>query len=84
MYLYDLIKEEALAKVPEKELPLDLHPAHLDYCKILCEIHGQLEIYAIAKETNPTQFELHAKLLCSVSEMYEKARSLADNPQTKK
>ena len=84
MYLYDIIKQEALSKIPEKELPYDLYPSHLDYCITLCEIQGQLEIYAIAKETNPTQFELHSKLLCCVAELYDKARNLADNPQTKK
>ena len=84
MYLFDVIKQEALSKIPEKELPYDLYPSHLDYCITLCEIQGQLEIYAIAKETNPTQFELHSKLLCCVAELYDKARNLADNPQTKK
>jgi hypothetical protein len=84
MYLYDVIKEEAGTKIIEKELPYDLYPSHLDYCKTICEIQGQLEIYAIAKETNPKGFDLHAKILCYVSELYGKARSLADNPQTKK
>ena len=84
MYLYDTIKEEAITKIPEKDLPYDLFPAHLDYCKTLCEIQGQLEIYSIAKETNPKEFGLHAKLLGAVSELYSKARNLADGPQTKK
>ena len=84
MYLYDLIKEEASTKISEKELPLDLYPPHLDYCKVLCELQGQLEIYYIAKETNPKGFDLHAKLLNVVSELYDRARFLADGPQTKK
>ena len=84
MYTYDVIKEEAITKIPEKELPLDLFPAHLDYCKILCEIQGQLEIYHVAKEASPKEFQLHAKLLCTVSELYSRARNLADGPQTKK
>jgi hypothetical protein len=84
MYLYDVIKEEALTKLPEKELPLDLFPAHLDYCKTICEIQGQLEIYHVAKEVNSKDFMLHSKLLCAVSELYTKARNLADGPPTKK
>ena len=84
MYTYDVIKEEAVTKIPEKELPLDLFPAHLDYCKILCEIQGQLEIYHIAKEASPKEFQLHAKLLNTTSELYSRARVLADGPQTKK
>ena len=84
VYLYDVIKEEALTKLPEKELPLDLFPAHLDYCKTICEIQGQLEIYHVAKEVNSKDFMLHSKLLCAVSELYTKARNLADGPPTKK
>ena len=84
LYLYDVIKEEALTKIPEKELPYDLFPAHLDYCKTICEIQGQLEIYAIAKETSPKSFDLHAKIYGAVSDLYQKARGLADGPQTKK
>ena len=84
MYLYDVIKEEAITKISEKELPLDLYPSHMDYCKTLCEIQGQLEIYAVAKENSPKSFDLHAKILCATSELYNKARSLADNPQTKR
>ena len=84
LYLFDAIKEEAVTKIPEKELPLDLFPAHLDYCKILCEIEQHLEIYCIAKETNPKLYTLHAKLLCTISELYARARQLADGPQTRK
>ena len=84
MYTYDVIKEEAASKIPEKELPLDLFPAHLDYCKVLCEIQGQMEIYYIAKETSPKEFQLHSKLLNTTSELYLQARQLADGPQTRK
>jgi len=84
MYTFDVIKEEAASKIPEKELPLDLFPDHLEYCKTLCEIQGQLEVYTIAKETNPKSFDLHAKLLHTVSDLYNKARNLADGPQTRK
>ena len=84
MYLYDVIKEEANLKIIEKELPLDLFPPHLDYCKILCELQGQLEIYYIATETNKKDFTLRAKLLNVVSELYGKAKVLSEGPQTKK
>ena len=84
MYLYDVIKEEANLKITEKELPLDLFPPHLDYCKILCEIQGQLEIYYIATETSKKDFTLRAKLLNVVSELYANAKVLSEGPQTKK
>ena len=84
MYLYDVIKEEANLKIIEKELPLDLFPPHLDYCKILCEIQGQLEIYYIATETSKKDFTLRAKLLNVVSELYANAKVLSEGPQTKK
>ena len=84
MYLFDLIKEEAPLKILEKELPFDLFQPHLDYCKVMCELHGQIEIYHIAKEASPNKFGLHARLLCVVSQLYHRARFLADGPQTKK
>ena len=84
MYLFDVIKEEAVSKIPEKELPFDLFQPHLDYCKVICELHGQLEIYHIAKEANPKMFGLHGRLLNVVSQLYHRARFLADGPQTKK
>ena len=84
IYLYNVIKEEAITKIVEKEMPFDLYPAHMDYCITLCNIEGQLEIYKIAKETSPNEFSLHAKLLCEVSQLYGKAKSLSEGPQTKK
>ena len=84
MYLYNVIKEEAITKIPEKELPFDLFPSHLDFCMAMCEIYGQLEIYYIAKETSPNEFSLHSKLLLSTSNLYKKARNLCENQYTKK
>ena len=84
MYLFNVIKEEALTKILEKELPYDLFPSHMDYCMVLCQIKGQLEIYKIAKETSPNEFSLHSKLLLTVSQLYGKAKTLCDNPQTKR
>ena len=84
MYLFNVIKEEAPTKITEKELPYDLNPLHMNYCMSLCEINGQIEIYKIAKENNPNLYSLHAKLLFEVSHLYEKAKSLCENPQTKK
>ena len=84
LYIFNAIQEEVMTKIPEKELPIDLYPSHLDYCKALCEIEQHLEIYCIAKETNPNLHSLHAKLLCTIAELYAKARQLAEGPQTKK
>jgi hypothetical protein len=84
MYLYNVIKEEAITKIPEKEIPYDLFPSHLDYCMVMCEINGQLEIYKIAKETSPKEFSLHSKLLLATSNLYKKARNLCENQYTKK
>ena len=83
-YIFNVIKEEAITKIPEKELPYDLFPGHMDYCMSLCEIKGQLEIYNIAKETSPKEFSLHSKLALGLSTLYGKARSLCDGPQTRK
>ena len=84
MYLFNVIKEEANTKITEKELPLDLFPEHLNYCMAICELKGQAEIYKIAKETSPKEFSLHSKLALEISELYGKARSLCEGPQTKK
>ena len=84
MYLFNVIKEEASTKIPEKELPLDLFPEHMSYCMAICEIKGQTEIYKIAKETSPKEFSLHSKLALEISQLYGKARSLCEGPQTKK
>ena len=83
MYLFDVIKEEAVTKIPEKEIPLDLFPAHLDYCKMICDIQGQIEIYAITKES-VKDFSIHSKIANSIADSYAKSRNLADGPQTKK
>lgn len=83
MYLHNVLKEECQTRIPEKELPLDLFPAHLWYCKTICEIKGQLEIYKINKEMNSDKYALNAKLILAASELYNKARILAENPQTK-
>jgi len=84
MYIFNVIKEEANTKIPEKELPYDLFPGHMDYCMALCEIKGQKEIYDIAKETSPKEFSLHSKLALGLSTLYEKAKNLSNGPQTKK
>ena len=84
MYLFNLIKEEAITKITEKELPYDLYPSHMDYCMTLCEIEGQMQIYKISKETNPKDFELHAKLMLEISQLYLKAKNLSENPMTRK
>ena len=84
MYLFNAIKEKASTKILEKELPLDLFPEHMSYCMAICEIKGQAEIYKIAKETSPKEFSLHSKLALEISQLYGKAISLCEGPQTKK
>ena len=83
MYIYDWIKEE-IKKIPEKEIPIDLHEANLDYCITLCEINGQKQIYKIAKETSPKEFVLHSKLLNEISSLYKRAGSLYSSVNLKK
>ena len=83
MYLYNWIKEE-IKKIPEKEIPADLHEAYLDYCITLCEIKGQMEIYKIAKETSPKEFALHSKLINETSNLYRKLSNLYSGINLKK
>jgi hypothetical protein len=84
IYIFNFIKEEAKKKIDIKELQSDLYDEHLDYCIVMCEIEGQIQIYKIAKETNPKDYVLHSKLLLAVSELYQKACDLSNKPQNKK
>ena len=84
IYVFNLIKEEANKKVDEKDLQSDLFESHLNYCISLCEIEGQIQIYKIAKETNPKDFVLHSKLLLAISELYHKTYELINKLQNKK
>ena len=83
LYLYNWIKEES-KKIPEKELPIDLHETYLDVCATLCEINGQLEIYKIAKETNPNDFLLHSKLMMAISDLFKRVANLCTGLNMKK
>ena len=83
MYIYNWIKEE-IKKIPEKEIPLDLHESYLDYCITLCQISGQMEIYKIAKETSPKEFLLHSKLINETSSLYRKLANLYSSMNLKK
>ena len=83
MYLYNWIKE-GVKKLPEKEIPFDLYSSYLDYLITLCEIKGQMQIYRIAKETNPKDFTLHSKLILYASDLYKKLEDLYSNIQGKK
>ena len=84
IYLFNIIKEEANKKIEQKELQSDLSDIHLSYCICLCEIEGQIQIYKIAKETNPKDFLLHAKLLLGISDLYHKTYELMKNTKNKK
>ena len=84
IYLFDVLKEEANKAINQKELPSDLYEIHLSYCILLCEIEGQIQIYKIAKETNPKDYLLHAKLLLEISDLYHKTYELMKNTKNKK
>ena len=79
MYLFSLIRDEAINKISQLELPLDLTPAYCEYCITICEIYGQIEIVRIAEETNPNEFNLRSKLLTGLSELYLKAYQLSNS-----
>ena len=83
LYLYNWIKEEA-KKIPDKESAVDLQETYMNYCITLCEIYGQLEIYNIAKETNPKSFDLHSQLLMQVSDLYKRGAGFCASMQIKK
>ena len=84
IYVFNIIKEEAKKKINPKEMLSDLVESHIDYCISLCEIEGQIQIYKIAKETNPKDFLLHSKLLLAISNLYHKASEVTKNMQNKK
>lgn len=83
MYLFNWIKTE-IQKVKEKEMPADLHSSNLDYLIGLCEINGQTQIYEIAKEVNPKDFVLHAKIVQYLSQIYSKIVGIYSNIQNKR
>ena len=84
IYLFNILKEEAAKRINPKELQTDLTEQHLNYCISLSEIEGQIQIYKIAKETNPKDFKLHAKLLLAISELYHKTFEFVKHMKNKK
>ena len=84
MYIFNVIKEEAMTKIIEKELPIDLLPQHLEYCITMCIISGNIEILEIAKETSKTEFSLQSKIALTISENYKIAYDLSNEFPTKK
>ena len=81
LYLFNIIKTEAVNKMSPMELPSDLSPPFCDYCATLCIIYGQIEITKIADETTPKEFNLRSKLLMGISENFNKAFNLSnENP----
>ena len=84
IHIFKLIKEEAKTKIEKKELQSDLFDEHLDYCILMCEIEGQIQVYKIAKETNLKNYTLHSKLLLAVSELYQQVHDLSKKSKNKK
>ena len=84
LYLFTLIRDEAVNKIDPVELPYDLSPTYCEYCISLCEIYGQIEIVKIAEETNPNEFALRGKLLMGISEKYYKAFQLSNSEPLKR
>ena len=78
MYLFSLIRDEAINKIPQMELPPDLTPTYCEYCITICEMYGQIEIVRIAELTNPNEFNLRSKLLIGLSQLYLKAFQLSN------
>lgn len=84
MYLFNLIRDEAVNKIDAAELPYDLSPSYCEYCSTLCIIYGQIEIVKIAEETSPKEFALRGKLLMGISENYYKAYQLSNSEPSKR
>ena len=78
LYLFTLIKNEAVKNIEPLELPNDLSPTYCEYCITLCEIYGQIDIVKIAEETNPNEFNLRSKLLMGISDKYYQAFQLSN------
>jgi len=84
LYLFNIIRDEALTKISQDELPFDLSPVYCEYCVSLCIIYGQIEIVKIAEETSPHDYGLRGKLLMGISESYNKAYNLSNAEPTKR
>ena len=84
LYLFNIIRDEALTKISQNELPFDLSPVYCEYCVSLCIIYGQIEIVKIAEETSPHDYGLRGKLLMGISENYNKAYNLSNGEPTKR
>ena len=84
LYLFNIIRDEAVNKINQNELPFDLSPTYCEYCATLCIIYGQIEIVKIAEETSPHEFALRGKLLMGISESFNKAYNLSNGEPTKR
>ena len=83
LYLFNIIRDEALNKINQSELPYDLSPIYCEFCSTLCVVYGQIEIVKIAEETNPTEFNLKSKLLMGISDNFNKAYQLSNGEPIK-
>lgn len=84
LYLFNIIRDEAINKINQMELPYDLYPTYCEYCASLCIVYGQIEIVKIAEETSPKEYALRGKLLMGISENYHKAYLLSTGDPAKK
>ena len=84
LYLFNIVRDEAIYKIEKLELPYDLYPTYCDYFATLCIIYGQIEIVKIAEETSPNEYALRGKLLMGISENYNKAYLLSTADPTNK
>ena len=78
LYLFNIIRDQALNQIDQSQLPCDLSPIYCEYLSTLCIIFGQIEIVKIADETNPNEFILKSKLLKGISDNFNKAYLLSN------
>jgi len=82
VYLFRTLKNEAYSLISQSELPLDLYPTHLEYCEKMSMVAGQKYIVEVAEITSKKEYSLHAKLLCSIVDNYNKLYSLCNTSPT--
>ena len=83
LYLFNIIRDQALNQIEQSQLPCDLSPIYCEYLSTLCIIFGQIEIVKIAEETNPNEFALRCKLLKGISDNFNKAYLLSNGESIK-
>ena len=79
MYVFNVIKEEAVKKINQRELPFDLYPPYLDFCIECCTIAGSVEILTISKQKN-LESTLEAEICLGLAKSCSKALNLSKTP----